>query len=105
MKKIINGIRYNTESATEIGHYATPGLGGDDFHYWGASLYKSPRSGRFFLAGEGHAMTRFASTCGNMKGWGARLIPMTEEEALEWAEQYLDPSEFEEHFADMIEDA
>ena len=46
MKKIINGVRYNTESATLIGEYHTRGMGQSDFRYWEAGLYKSPRSGR-----------------------------------------------------------
>ena len=105
MKKIINGIRYSTDSATLIGEYSTPGLGQSDFRYWSAGLYKAPRSGRFFLAGEGHAMTRFATQHGNSSGWGERLIPMTKDEALEWAEQFLDVDTIDEHFNDLIEDA
>jgi hypothetical protein len=105
MKKTINGIRYNTEAATLIGEYHTPGLGQSDFKYWEAGLYKAPRSGRFFLAGEGHAMTRFASHHGSASGWGERIIPMDKNEALEWAEQFLDEDAIEEYFSDMIEDA
>jgi hypothetical protein len=30
---------------------------------------------------------------------------MTREQALQWAERYLDPEEIEEHFAEDIEDA
>ena len=105
MKKIINGLRYDTDKATLIGEYHTPGLGSGDFRYWEASLYKTPKSGKFFLAGEGHAMTRFASHTGNSSGWGSKLIPMNKEEALEWAEQYLDADDIEEHFADSVEDA
>lgn len=105
MKKIISGMRYDTEKAILIGEYHTPGLGMRDFQYWEAGLYKTPRSGRFFLAGEGHGMTRFANHSGGSSGWGSDLIPMTNEEALEWAEQYLDPEIIEEHFGDVIGDA
>ena len=105
MKKIINGLRYDTENATLIGSYSTPGIGTGDFSYWEASLYKTPRSGRYFLAGEGHGMTMFGSTFGECRGWGSKLIPMSEREALEWAEQYLDHDEIEEHFGALIKDA
>ena len=105
MKKIINGLRYDTDKAIEIGSYHTPGRGTSDFSYWEATLYKTPRSGRFFLAGEGHAMTQFGSTYGDSRGWGSKLIPMTDAEALEWAEQYLDADEIEEHFGGQVEDA
>jgi hypothetical protein len=105
MKKIISGFRYDTEKSVLVGEYHTHELGMSDLRYWEAGLYKTPRSGQFFLAGEGHAMTRFASTNGNSSGWGEKLIPMTKEQALEWAEQYLDAETIEEHFSDDIQDA
>jgi hypothetical protein len=107
MKKIINGLRYDTENATEVGSYdhgCYPGSG--DFSHWSATLYKTPRSGRFFLHGEGGAMTRFAEHYADgMSGGGERIIPMSREGALEWAEQYLDAEEIEKRFQDSIEDA
>jgi len=104
MKKIINGFRYDTEKATLIGQYHTPGLGKSDFRYWEAGLYKSPRSGRYFLAGEGHAMTRFAAHTGDGSSWGEKLLPLERDEALDWAERYLDTEVIEEHFGDMIKE-
>jgi len=106
MKKIINGLRYNTENAIEIGSYdhgCYPGSG--DFSHWSATLYKTP-SGRFFLYGEGGGMTRFAyhpasgGSCG-----GDKLIPMSNENALKWAQQYIEVDDIEEHFSEIIEDA
>ena len=106
MKKIINGLRYDTEKAVEVGAYQRgcyPNSG--DFSDWSATLYKTPRSGRFFLHGEGGAMTRFARHSDGSSGWGEKLIPLSKEEALEWAEQYLDAEDIEEHFGDSIEEA
>jgi hypothetical protein len=109
MKKILNGLRYDTKNAIEIGSYSNIGAGADsrsDFRWWEATLYKTPRSGRFFIAGEGGAMSRFSQSVGQ-NSWtgGSDLIPMTREEALEWAEEYLSPDVIEEHFGDSIEDA
>jgi hypothetical protein len=104
MKKIINGLRYDTEKAIFIGDYEN-GLGRTDFRNWSATLYRTPRSNRYFLAGEGGPMTRFARSAGNMSSGGDGLFPMTKQEALEWAEQYLDSETIEEHFGDAIEDA
>lgn len=104
MKKIINGLRYDTERAIEIGSYDN-GLGCSDFRNWSATLYRTPRSGRYFLAGSGGPMTRFARSVGNMSSAGDGLFPMTSEEALDWAEQYLDADAIEKHFGDAIEDA
>lgn len=107
MKKIINGLRYDTETATEVGGYSHgsyPSSG--DFSHWSATLYKTPRSGRFFLYGEGGGMTRFAehSPYGGSCG-GEKLIPMDRPEALQWAEEYLDSDAIEKHFSDDIQDA
>lgn len=105
MKKTIQGIRYDTEKATLIGEYYTPGITKNDFSYWEAGLYVAPRSGRYFVAGEGHGMTRFASTVGDARGWGEKIIPMEKEEALAWAENYLDEAAIDEFFGDIIKDA
>ena len=104
MKKIINGLRYDTEKAVEVGGYSS-GHNPGDFQAWHATLYKTPRSGKFFLHGEGGAMTRFATHHGNNSGWGEKIQPMDTEEALEWAEQYLDADCIEEHFSDLIKEA
>ena len=109
MKKIINGKRYDTKTAILIGAADNFRQGVDsvtDFAYWEASLYRTKRSGAFFLAGRGGPMSRFAQSCGqNSWGGGEDLIPLTEEEALEWAEAHLDPEAIEEHFEELIEDA
>lgn len=105
MKKTINGIRYNTEKATEIGHYQSEHYHGD-FARWNATLYKSPRSGRFFLAGEGGPMSRYSTPMGqNSWSGGEKIEPMTEEEAFAWAQEYLDEEAIEKHFGHLVEDA
>lgn len=105
MKAIINGLRYDTENARLIGE-TSHGESTSDFNYWKAGLYKTPRSGRFFLAGYGGPMTRYARSIGNnTSSGGEKIDPMTKEEALKWAEEYLDPDEIEAAFADDIQDA
>lgn len=107
MKAIINGLRYDTDKAVHVG---TADAGGSvsDFGYWEANLYKTPRSGRFFLAGKGGPMTRWArrvGTGGDTRTGGSGIFPMEPDEALEWAEQYLSAKEIEEHFAEAVQDA
>jgi len=102
MKKIINGKRYDTEKAIVVGCADNVGSGCDsvtDFRYWEATLYQTPRSKVFFLAGKGGPMSRFAQSAGqNQWSGGKDLIPMATEEAQEWAEQYLDTSVIERFF-------
>ncbi len=109
MKKILDGIRYDTDRAVEIGSADNCCRGVDsvtDFGYWQATLYRTPRSGRFFIAGHGGPMSRFAQSCGqNCWRGGEDLIPMTREEALEWAELWLTTEQVEAGFAETIEDA
>ena len=105
MRAIINGTRYDTDKATAIGSSASC-EGRGDFRHWEATLYKTPRSGRYFLAGEGGPMSRFAVSQG-IGSWsgGDGIHPMTEAEAFEWAQAELTTDEVEAAFAHLIEDA
>lgn len=104
MRTIIEGTRYDTEKAELVGE-ANYGYAGD-FSSWRAGLYRTPRSGRYFLAGKGGPMTRFSQRTpdGGSSG-GKKIIPLTAEDALQWAEQHLPSSYVEVEFADKIEDA
>lgn len=79
----INGIRFTTRTANLVGHASSDGS--VDFENWSAGLYCSPRSGRFFLAGEGGLMTRWKGR--------ERIFPLSKAEALAWSEQYLSVEE------------
>lgn len=109
MKKNVNGLRYDTDKAILIGEASslvkqTEYV--DDFSHWFAGLYRTQRSGRYFLAGRGGPMSRFAKSAGQ-KSWsgGEDIIPMSRQEALEWAEYYLTAEIIEQHFIDDVEDA
>jgi hypothetical protein len=106
MKAIINGLRYDTTKAICLGETDSGGSYGD-FSHWSAGLYRTPRSGRFFLAGGGGPMTRWSrrGEQQNETRGGHGIIPMDREEALEWAEQYLTPAEIEAGFAEQLQDA
>src|SRR5262249_25130915 len=105
MKAIIRGALYDTSKATKLGSDSS-GRSRSDFHYYSETLYKTPRSGRYFLAGSGGPLTRYAIATGQ-KSWlgGSRIIPLTKEQAFEWAEQALSANEIKKHFGDMMEDA
>lgn len=109
MKKIINGLRYNSENATLIGEADNLCKGvdsGTDFAYWEAALYRTPTSGRYFLVGHGGPQSRFAQSVGqNTWGGGSDLIPLDAEEARDWAEVNLTTDEVEAAFGELVEDA
>ena len=101
MKKIINGRLYNTKTATLMGtaSYSYPG----NFEYWKEDLYRK-KTGEFFLCGEGGPMTKYSRKTGqNEWSGGEEIIPLTVEEAQEWAERYLDADEYEEIFGKVEE--
>lgn len=112
MKKIINGVRFDTEKATLIAETDNLGAGASsvtDFSYWSAGLYKTPRSGRYFLAGEGGARSMFSRSVGqNSWSGGEDLIPFEDEAAaFRWAQEELGhkPEVLDEHFGHLIEEA
>jgi hypothetical protein len=108
MKAIINGVRFDTDKAIEIGTGGSHGeVSTTDFNFWTATLYKTPRSGRYFLAGRGGARSMFSRSAGQ-NSWtgGEAIIPFeSEEAAFTWAQEELQAHEIEEHFGHMIEDA
>ena len=101
MKKIINGKRYDTDTATLIGsaRYSSPG----DFEHWMEELYRK-KTGEFFLYGKGGPMSRYSRSTGqNEWSGGEEIRPLSLKEAQEWAEKYLDADEYEEVFGRIEE--
>ena len=100
MKKIINGKKYDTDTAEEIGYWNN-GLLYSDFCYIEETLYKK-KTGEFFLYGIGGVMTKYAErTSGGFSSTGKAIIPLTEDKAKKWAEDYLTVGEYEEIFGEM----
>lgn len=102
MKKIIDGRRYDTETAKLIGEdsYSNP----SDFNYWSEDLYQK-KTGEFFLYGEGGARTKYAQAI-DSNSWcgGERIMPLSFQEAREWVEKHLDADTYEEVFGPVAED-
>lgn len=100
MNKIINGKRYDTETATLKGRYDYSNRG--SFEFWKEELYQK-KTGEWFLYGEGHALSKY-SDCGGGRSWGIeKIIPYTEDEAKKWAEKYMPADEYESLFGKVDE--
>lgn len=100
MKRIINGKKYDTETAKEKA-YASNGAAGS-FSYYAETLYKK-KTGEFFLYGEGGPLTEYSQKCSDGSiGWGKKIVPLTETEAKEWAEQNAN-EKYEEIFWEVEE--
>lgn len=101
MKKIINGRKYDTETAKEVGFYSN-GYPHGDFNWCQQTLYRK-RNGEYFLHGEGGALTIYAKNIQNGTTGGSRIVPMSEDEAKEWTENYLSCDEYEKIFGEVEE--
>lgn len=103
MKKIIDGKRYDTSTAEEVGSRSN-GYRPNDLRYCLETLYRTT-TGKYFLHGEGNANSRYAVERGDTSYSGQSLVPMSEAEAFEWASLHLKPDEFENLFPHLITDA
>lgn len=101
MEKIINGKRYNTETAELIAE-RTNNL--RSFDYIHEELYRK-RTGEFFISGEGGARSKYARRI-EQNTWsdGWALVPITDEEAKTWLEEHSDAETYERCFAVDEED-
>lgn len=100
MTKIINRKKYDTETACCIATNSkyTP----RDFKYYKEELYQK-KNGEFFLHGIGGGLSKYASIIGpNMFDFGEKIIPLTDEEAKDWVEEYA-PNYYEDIFGEVEE--
>ena len=100
MRKIIKNRVYDTESAHRVCDPVSPTGMYDvrDFHYFEETLYRK-KTGEYFLHGHGGPLSPYAEPYGqNGSRSGERILPFTPEQAREWAEEHLDPKEYEAEF-------
>lgn len=103
MKKIINGKKYDTDTAKEVGYKAS-GVSPRDLSWWRETLYVK-RTGEFFLYGEGGPMTKYAVSCGQNQWCGSsKIIPLNTEAAQKWVSEHLSVDEYESLFGEVTED-
>lgn len=95
MNKVINGRRYDTQTAKKIGTYTH---GADFDTHYSETLYRKT-TGEFFLYGEGGANSRYCNRAGaNNCTPGAQIIPLCYGDAEEWAVKHLKPEQYKEDF-------
>lgn len=100
MKKIINGKKYDTDTAKFLLSRSNNCNG---FSYCHEELYVK-KTGEFFLHGEGDAMSKYSRSCGD-NTWcgGEEIIPLTEAKAKKFVEEYGDADDYEEIFGEVEE--
>lgn len=104
MKRIIGGVRYDTDRAEEVAPVGAAGLARSDFGWEDTRLYRAGDD--WFLAGEGGPRSRWAQPYGQ-HGWcgGQGIQPLESDEAMELLERFGCTEALERHFADRIVDA
>lgn len=102
MKRIINGRKYDTDTARYVGMWDN-GEEYGELGYERSELYRK-RNGEYFVMFEGGANTRYARQDG-LNGWtgGSAIQPMEFEDAREWAERHLKVDEYEAEFGEAPE--
>ncbi|MBQ1195338.1 MAG: hypothetical protein IIX44_03760 [Clostridia bacterium] len=100
MKMIINGKKYDTETATAVGMWDNERYG--DFTHCREELHRK-RTGEYFLYGQGGPMSKYSRSNGNTTSGADDIIPLTEAEARAWAEKKLSADEYEKIFGEVEE--
>ena len=103
MKKVIDGILYNTETATKIAKKSN-GLSTSDFYFIREVIYQT-RKERYFLFCEGGAATQYADKSDGCLNSGETIIPLSEDDAYEMLQDWDEVDLIESLFPDRIEEA
>lgn len=101
MKKIINGSRYDTDTAKCLGRDRSSSSA-SDFSYWEQELYRT-KAEKYFV----HKVSFGYPKSDGSFGWGEEIVPVSEAAARQWAEHHLsaDEDEIEAIFAQDQDDA
>lgn len=103
MKKIINGKKYDTETAQCVGIWRNSNIF-RDLNYFSETLYRK-QTGEFFLHGMGAALSKYAVSCDHLhRCLYEKIIPLDYDAAREWAEEHLDVDDYEAIFGEVVED-
>lgn len=105
MKRIINGVTYYTKKAIFLGKYDA-GFSKEDIRWSVSELYKT-KSGKYFLYGAGGPASSYAKSDDIFETHtnGESIIPMSQEEVIIWANEYLPDYELETLYKSMLLEA
>ena len=95
MKSVIEGKRYDTETATKVAE-VSDNYGGRDFRAWSGTIYRTPR-GNWFIEGSGGPMTMFAERVGDNTGSGSGIRALDKSSVRDLLERYARLSDWEQY--------
>ncbi len=100
MIKIIEGRKYDTETACLLGEYSENQYG--DVYYLYESLYKK-KNGEYFLNVVGGAWSVYGIQTERYCCGSEDIIKISENEAKQWAEKHISGESYIEAFGDVDE--
>lgn len=103
MNKIINGKKYDTQTAKEIESISGGADTPNDCNYWRETLYRK-KTGEFFLFCTGGANSRYGKWSGNTGYAGTYIKPMSFQQAKNWASENMDADGYELLFGEVEDD-
>lgn len=104
MKRIINGKRYDTETAEIVADVGSHGTSFSDFAHHDTQLYRTKR-GNWFVAGEGGPLSQWSRSVGNGYSGGSGIHVLSADEARALLEQHHETEALEQYFGSVVEDA
>ena len=97
MRKIINGLAYDTELAERVWR-RTNNYPATDFHHEEEILFKT-KGGRWFIQYAGGALSQYSKRLDSNSYTGSSGIrTLTEDEAREWLEERANSDIYEKYF-------
>ena len=100
----IEHLIYDTETATKIAEVDN-NYSRSDFHFCMEILHRTLQ-GRYFIYGEGGALSAYSQPVGN-DGYtgGSDIVPLSENEAMDWLERHDEVDTLQDLFADQLTEA
>ena len=82
MRRILDGLRYDTETAEDLATWSN-GYEAGNWHHEEETLHRSPK-GQLFIHGWGGPLSGYSESHGNNHSGSERLWLVDENEAFEW---------------------
>ncbi len=103
--RIIDGKRYNTETATLVARWSN-NYPPSDLQHCAEQLYLTLR-GNWFTEGKGGPMSKYSRPAfgGGWTGDANAITPLSPDEALAWLEERNEVDAIERYFSGNVEDA
>lgn len=101
MRKIVDGVAYDTETAARVGGWDN-GCYPDDFGYQSEDLYRKS-NGEYFLYFEGGARSRYSRACPGGTCGSEGIVALDADRASEWAQEHLSAEKYEAEFGVVSE--